>query len=116
MGPHYNPLDNQHGGPDSAERHVGDLGNIEADADGNGTLELTDNIIQLSGEHSIIGRSVIIHAQEDDLGTTDPAEMGNAGAKVACGTIVLVEEGAGVALKLKHMICAAAAMVVLVIF
>jgi Cu-Zn family superoxide dismutase len=38
----------------------------------------------LSGENSIIGRAVIVHAKEDDL-TTQPT--GAAGARVACGSI-----------------------------
>ena len=93
-GPHYNPTEKPHGGPGNPDRHVGDLGNIEADEEGNATLDITDDMISLSGEHSIIGRAVVIHAKEDDLGTTDPAQMGNAGAKVACGIIELVEESA----------------------
>jgi len=36
------------------------------------------------GEDSIIGRSVIVHANPDDL-RTQPA--GNAGARLACGLI-----------------------------
>jgi Cu-Zn family superoxide dismutase len=73
-----------HGAPDAGERHVGDLGNIVADENGNAHLELTDDRISFSGENSIIGLAIIVHAGEDDL-TSQPT--GNAGARVACGVI-----------------------------
>lgn len=37
-GAHYNPHGKEHGGPDSAVRHAGDLGNIVADASGVGKV------------------------------------------------------------------------------
>ncbi len=88
-GGHFNPEGVSHGGPNDATRHVGDLGNITADADGNGTLEMTDNVISFTGKHSIIGRGIIVHAGEDDL-TSQPT--GNAGARVACGVIGIAAE------------------------
>ena len=83
-GGHFNPTGAHHGGPTSADRHVGDLGNIEADTDGKAKFELTDATSSLTGEHSLIGHSVIVHEKTDDL-TTDPA--GNAGPRIACGVI-----------------------------
>ena len=67
-GAHYNPFGKTHGGPHDEERHVGDLGNIEADSNGNAKLELVDSLIKLTGQYSVIGRSVIVHEGEDDLG------------------------------------------------
>jgi Cu-Zn family superoxide dismutase len=83
-GGHYNPTNMPHGGPDSAKRHVGDLGNIKADKDGVAKYQRNDKLIQLNGPHSIIGRSIIIHANADDL-TSQPS--GNAGSRIACGVI-----------------------------
>jgi Cu-Zn family superoxide dismutase len=83
-GGHFNPLGKSHGSPMDMMRHLGDMGNIEADANGDAHLEYIDNTISLSGENSIIGRSIIVHKSEDDL-KTQPT--GNAGARVACGVI-----------------------------
>jgi superoxide dismutase, Cu-Zn family len=83
-GGHFNPEGKSHGAPMDMSRHVGDMGNIEADETGKAHLEYTDAMLMLSGPHSILGRSVIVHKGEDDL-KTQPT--GNAGARVACGVI-----------------------------
>ncbi len=88
-GGHFNPENKPHGGPSSKERHVGDLGNIIADEQGKARYEWTDPVISLSGPHSIIGRAVIVHADEDDF-TSQPT--GNAGARLACGVIGIGNE------------------------
>ncbi|KAL3280014.1 hypothetical protein HHI36_017522 [Cryptolaemus montrouzieri] len=89
-GAHFNPGNKQHGGPKHDERHVGDLGNIEAGADGVAKVNITDTIISLKGENSIIGRTLVVHADPDDLGEGGhelSKTTGNAGARVACGVI-----------------------------
>ena len=66
-GGHFNPTGAPHGGPDDAKRHVGDLGNIKADASGKATYKRVDKMLALNGPNSIIGRSIIVHAAPDDL-------------------------------------------------
>jgi superoxide dismutase, Cu-Zn family len=83
-GGHFNPTNNPHASHDAAQRHEGDMGNLEADASGKAHLELSDNMMTMSGEKSIIGRGVIVHEKEDDL-KSQP--VGNAGGRVACGVI-----------------------------
>ncbi|WKZ57829.1 MAG: superoxide dismutase family protein [Bdellovibrionota bacterium] len=83
-GPHFNPHGSAHGGPQSKERHAGDLGNLVADQDGIAKLSLAQVQLSLTGEHSILGRSIIVHAAADDL-STQPT--GNSGARQACGVI-----------------------------
>ena len=71
-------------------RHVGDMGNVQADHVGNGRLELEDSLITLYGPNSIIGRAVVVHRDEDDLGKGNNQESlvtGNAGPRIACGVI-----------------------------
>ena len=89
-GGHYNPFNKDHGGPEDNERHVGDLGNLTADKNGIANLEIKDSLIKLSGPYSVIGRSVVCHANEDDLGKgnhKDSKTTGNSGARIACGII-----------------------------
>lgn len=96
-GPHFNPAGKTHGAPTDEERHAGDLGNITANADGVALVDLSDVQIPLDGPNSILGRAVVVHELEDDLGTGDHSEpgtqgktsktTGNAGARLACGVI-----------------------------
>ena len=84
-GGHFNPTNTKHGGPDHADRHAGDLGNIVADDYGIAHYERVDTVLKLNGPNTIVGRSIIVHANPDDL-TTQPT--GNAGGRLACGVIV----------------------------
>lgn len=54
-GAHYNPFGKHHGGPKDSERHVGDLGNIQADADGVANVDIVDLQVQLRGPWSVVG-------------------------------------------------------------
>ena len=90
-GPHYNPAGTTHAGPDDEVRHVGDLGNLTADESGVANFTLEDHLIHIYGDvNNVIGRSVVVHKNEDDLGRGDNEESkktGNAGARQACGVI-----------------------------
>lgn len=83
-GGHFNPQGVPHAGPDSDKRHVGDLGNITADEDGNATYTRIDKVLSFSGESNILGRGVIIHQKQDDL-TSQPT--GAAGPRKAMGVV-----------------------------
>ena len=90
---HYNPFNATHGGPGDSKdkRHVGDLGNIDVNQKGVCKYKFTDNLVQLSGQYSVLNRSIVIHEDEDDLGKGGDSERlktGNAGKRIACGKIV----------------------------
>jgi Cu-Zn family superoxide dismutase len=88
---HFNPFGKSHGGPDSRERHVGDLGNVVSDEEGVAKYRFNDHLIKLRGTKSnIIGRGLIIHADEDDLGLgkhEDSLTTGHAGKRITCAVI-----------------------------
>ncbi|XP_052710509.1 superoxide dismutase [Cu-Zn]-like isoform X2 [Crassostrea angulata] len=89
-GAHFNPFNKEHGAPEDTERHVGDLGNVTAGEDGVAKISITDKMIDLAGPQSIIGRTVVIHADVDDLGKGGhelSKTTGNAGGRLACGVI-----------------------------
>ena len=83
-GGHFNPEGVAHGSPTSEPHHVGDLGNLDADADGNAVLDFVDPMLTFEGEHDILNRAIIVHAGEDDF-VSQPT--GAAGPRVACGVI-----------------------------
>ena len=76
-------------------RHVGDLGNVQADEQGNGKYYLLDHQVNLYGPYSGIGRSCVLHRLTDDLGlcgNEESLKTGNAGARIACGVIGLAAD------------------------
>lgn len=87
-GAHFNPAILTHGAINPKLHHMGDLGNIEIDADGKGTLLISIPTEQFNADFLnwdiIIGKSLILHEGEDDL-VSEPS--GNSGKRIACGVI-----------------------------
>nr|BEV20890.1 superoxide dismutase [Bombyx mori nucleopolyhedrovirus] len=92
-GEHFNPTDEDHGAPDAEIRHVGDLGNIKSVGYNSLTeINMMDNVMSLYGPHNIIGRSLVVHTDKDDLGLTDhplSKTTGNSGGRLGCGIIAI---------------------------
>jgi Cu-Zn family superoxide dismutase len=88
-GGHWNPTHQKHGKWGDAEGyHKGDIGNFEADANGNGTIAMqTDEWCIGCGDENkdIFGHGIIVHEGKDDF-KTQPT--GDAGGRVACGGII----------------------------
>jgi superoxide dismutase, Cu-Zn family len=82
-GDHFAPGGTPHGRPSDSHRHVGDLGNVVAGEDGVAVVNQLDPMLRLEGPHSIVGRSIVVHANEDKF--TQPS--GDAGPRVAIGVI-----------------------------
>lgn len=87
-GGHFDPGNSRnHGAPGQPTNaaHAGELPNLEVRSDGRGTLRyLNANISVAAGPTSVIGRSLVVHANADDY-ATDPS--GNSGPRVLCGVI-----------------------------
>lgn len=88
-GGHFNPEGVQHGYLPTdgfGQAHAGDLGNIEVEQDGTGSLAITLRGVTISGgNYSVAGRAIILHAKEDDFGQP----TGNAGGRIGCGPIAI---------------------------
>ncbi len=89
-GDHFAVEGQEHGASGSSHSHAGDLGNITADKDGNAELNIHAKGLSLkSGEKSIAGLSLVVHADADDL-KTQPA--GNSGKRIACGVVQVLRD------------------------
>lgn len=88
-GGHWNPTNEPHGKwGDANGYHKGDIGNFDADENGNGTITFsTDQWCIGCGDSNkdLLGKAVIVHQGTDDF-TTQPT--GDAGGRVSCGGII----------------------------
>ncbi len=90
LGKHFNPFGRTHGGPNSPIKHVGDLGNITSSDKGEATVFIKSNAFSLYGTLGVVGRSIVIHRNSDDLGNGNNVTSklnGNAGDRIGCGII-----------------------------
>lgn len=78
-GGHYNPMSVDH------PHHPGDFGNFVTQ---NGRISARiESDATLFGGHTVIGRAVVVHRQQDDLGRGGDAaslQNGNAGPRIGC--------------------------------
>lgn len=86
-GGHWNPTTMDHGKWGEDHFHLGDLGNIEVNEEGFGSLTLTTDLWSLGtgDDNDVVGLGIIVHASEDDF-TTQPT--GAAGGRIGCGVVV----------------------------
>lgn len=85
-GAHWNPKGHEHGKLDESPAHLGDIGNLEVDAEGKGSLSFSTIHwkVGTKTDNDILGKALVIHEGEDDF-TSQPA--GNAGKRIACGVV-----------------------------
>jgi Cu-Zn family superoxide dismutase len=87
-GGHFNPANKKHGAQNPEGPHAGDMPNFTVDAKGNAKTTIVNKNVTMGSEANSIyaagGTALMIHAASDDM-KTDPS--GNAGARIACGTI-----------------------------
>ena len=87
-GGHFNPAATAHGKVGAGPHHGGDMDNIVANSQGVAQVDVHASGVTLGGgaANDVAGRAVVVHAAADDY-TSQPA--GNAGARLACGVIVV---------------------------
>jgi Cu/Zn superoxide dismutase len=97
-GTHFDPYATEsHGGPSHTEleSHAGDIGNIAVDTNGYGYIQFVTRKLTVSSDaRAVVGRAIILHANQD-MYTNDPP-LGNSGARVACAVIALTVPTASV--------------------
>ena len=86
-GGHWNPTNVDHGKWGTAPFHVGDIGNLNAGADGTASINRTTGLWCVGCDDAtknVVGKAIIIHEGPDDF-SSQPS--GAAGARIGCGEI-----------------------------
>jgi Cu-Zn family superoxide dismutase len=101
LGSHFNPTNKTHGSIYyNMSRHAGDLiNNLDFDENGIFDYEYNESEISLyQNQKCILGRSIVIHEKEDDLGLglgknkEESLKTGNSGKRICCAVIGLAKE------------------------
>ncbi len=84
---HWNPTKENHGQWGVPPFHSGDIGNINLNSAGKGTVTLVSDrwSVDAQSPNNIVGRGIIVHSGIDDY-KTQPT--GNSGPRAGCGVIV----------------------------
>ena len=88
-GTHFNLEGSSLNPPKDIKRITGDLGDVEADKEGNATSKGVLKTASLQGKYSILGRAIIIHAKPND---PKSPPIGAAGGRLGCGVIGLTKK------------------------
>jgi len=86
-GGHWNPTNTTHGEWGGDTFHIGDIGNLDANASGTASISRTTNLWCIGcsdATKNVIGKAIIIHEGPDDF-TSQPS--GAAGPRIGCGEI-----------------------------
>lgn len=85
-GGHFNPGNMDHGAPSSPVHHLGDIPNIQSNAEGHATVNamISGATLRDGGANDLVGKAVIVHAKPDDY-KTQPS--GDSGDRIACGVV-----------------------------
>ncbi len=85
-GGHFNPASQPHGHPTADAKHLGDMMNLSADADGVARVDafIEGGELQTGQPADLLGKAIVVHAQPDDY---ESQPSGNSGDRIACGVI-----------------------------
>jgi Cu-Zn family superoxide dismutase len=88
-GTHFNFDGSSKEPPKNIRRITGNLGDLDAKADGTARAEAIVQRASLQGRYSLIGRAVVIHEKPND---PNEPPIGAAGKRLACG-VIGIDEG-----------------------
>lgn len=85
-GGHWNPTGENHGKWGEGAFHSGDIGNIQLDGSGNGSVQISSDRWSIGGDAKtdILNKTLIVHSGVDDY-KSQPS--GNSGERIGCGVI-----------------------------